>query len=1048
MMQRWIVLFVLLCLTASSILAQTAPVVGIRENTPSVHAFTNARIVVSPGKIIAKGTLVVRNGVIEAVGENVTPPADARVWDMSGRTLYPGLIDLATDYGLPKPPAQQQAGGFDPFQAPPRPDPVKGPAHWNPKVRADYDAHSEFQPDTRAAEKLRSQGFTLVLSTPQRGLFRGTSALVNLGDGAPADLVIKSKVAQHVTFEQAPGFFGGYPNSLMGVIALIRQTWLDADWYKKAHDTYANPPKADDRNKRPETNAALEALQDAVQGRFGETSTSSVESLTSSRQSVVMEASDDINFLRAAKIQKEFNLNAWILGSGQEYRRLDAIKATKLPVIVPLNFPEAPSVDAPEEALNVTLEDLRHWDAAPENAGRLAKAGVPFSLTSAQLKDQATFLTQVRKAIDRGLSADAALAAVTTTPAKWLGMENRFGTLDKGKVANIVITDGDLFAEKTKLQEVWIDGKRYEVKPPPANDPRGTWDVTFTSDPGQQGTLSLKGEADKPSGTLNFKGKELRLSSVIFSVGRLVFTVATDSIGWAGTSTMSGAVSEKEMHGVSNKPDGSSFAWQANRKEPLKPEPDTTKPKVVKMASFTDVYPPGEYGRARQPDQPQNVLIKNATIWTQGPQGKMEGADMLVTKGKIARIGKGLAVPSGTVVVDATGKHLTPGMIDAHSHTALASVNESGQAITSETRTEDVIDPDDIWIYRQLAGGTTAANQLHGSANPIGGQNSVVKWRWGGLAEDLLIQGAPPGIKFALGENVKQSNFMPGGRLSTRYPQTRMGVDQIIRDEFKAALDYERAWKEWEKDKTKLPPRKDLQAEAALEILKGKRLVHAHSYRQDEILMLIRIADDFGFKIATFQHVLEGYKVAEAIAKHGAGASAFSDWWAYKIEAWDAIPGNGPLMHSQGVLVSYNSDNSQLATRLNWEAAKAVKFGLSEEEALKFVTINPAKQLRVDDKTGSLEVGKDADFVIWSGNPLNTFSKCEQTWVDGRKYFDLDEDRQLREQIQKERATLVQKILASKPAAPTPPQAGQRPPMRRPNEVSPYSCMEGVSHED
>jgi imidazolonepropionase-like amidohydrolase len=1029
MAHRLHIVFLTLSFASLPLYSQTAPPVGIRENTPTVHAFTNARIVIAPGKVIARGTLVVRDGVIEAVGENVTPPADARLWNMNGRTLYPGLIDLATDYGLPKPPPPQSGDGFDPFQAPPRPEPVKGPAHWNPKVRSEYDAHTEFQRDPRAAEKLRSQGLTVVLSIPQRGLFRGTSVLVNLGDGPATDLVLKHRVAQHVTFEQTPGFFGGYPNSLMGVIALIRQTWLDADWYRKAQETYARYP---DRNRRPETNAALEALQDALQGR----------------QPVVMETSDDLNFLRAARIQKEFNLNVWILGSGEEYRRLEAIKATKLPVIVPLNFPEAPTIDTPEEELTVTLEELRHWDAAPENAARLAKAGVPFVLTSAQLKDQATFLAQIRKAIERGLSADAALAALTTTPARWLGLDHRLGTLDRGKAANIVIADGDLFSEKTKIQEVWIDGKRFEVKPPPTNDARGLWSMTISAEPSEAATLSLKGEAEKPSGTLNFKGKELRLNSVTFSAGRLAFAILTDSIGWPGTTTFSGVVSEKEINGVGTKPDGSSLAWKAIRKEEYKPEPDTTKPKEVKMASFPEVYPPGEFGRGKQPEQPQQVLVKNATIWTQGPQGKLEGADMLVTKGKITRIGKGLTAPAGAVVIDASGKHVTPGMIDAHSHTALASVNESGQAITAETRTEDVIDPDDIWIYRQLAGGTTAANQLHGSANPIGGQNSVVKWRWGGLAEDLLLQGAPPGIKFALGENVKQSNFMPGGRPSTRYPQTRMGVEQIIRDEFKAALDYERAWKEWEKDKTKIPPRKDLQAEAVLEILKGKRLVHAHSYRQDEILMLVRIAEDFGFTIATFQHVLEGYKVADAIAKHGAGASTFSDWWAYKIEAWDAIPGNGPLMHAQGVVVSYNSDNSQLATRLNWEAAKAVKFGLSEEEALKFVTINPAKQLRVDDKIGSLEVGKDADFVVWSGNPLNTFSRCEQTWIDGRKYFDLDEDRKLREQIQKERSTLVQKILASKPTGAPAQQPGQRPVMRRPNEIAPYSCMEGVTHED
>ncbi|MGH2567765.1 MAG: amidohydrolase family protein, partial [Bacteroidota bacterium] len=1002
--------------------------------TPTVFAFTNAKIVVAPGRVIARGTLVVRNGKIEAVGQNVKPPADARVFDMAGLTLYPGLIELSSDIGVPKPPQQQPGQQAAAQQQQEQP---KGAAHWNAKVRADYDVSAEFIPDDRAAEKLRSQGFTLALATPVRGIFRGSSALVNLGEGAASGLVVKRNAAQHVAFEQIGGFTAAYPNSLMGIIAMIRQTWYDTEWYRKAHESYATNPAG---QQRPETNRSLAALQDALQ----------------KRQAVVMNVNDELNFLRAAKIGKEFSLNLIIRGSGHEYRRLDAVKATKVPVIVPLNFPEAPAVETPEEALNATLEDLRHWDAAPENPGRLEKAGVPIALSSAELKDAGTFLAQVRKAIERGLGPDAALAALTTTPAKWLGIEKNYGTLEAGKAAHVVVTDGDLFAEKTKIREVWIDGKQYEVKAPPAADARGTWSLTVSADPGQTGTMNLKGETDKPAGTITWRGKELRLSSVTYSVGRLAFTMKTDSIGWAGSMIMSGTVSDKEIHGVGQRTDGAPFTWTATRTEMAKAEPDTAQPKKPEMASFPDVYPPGEYGRARQPDQPTNLLVKNATIWTQGPQGKLTATDMLVIRGKIARIGKNLEAPKDAVIIDATGKHVTPGLIDAHSHTATSSVNEGGQAITAETRIEDVIDSDNIWIYRQLAGGTTAANILHGSANPMGGQNATVKWRWGALPDELLIAGAPPGIKFALGENVKRSNVTLPQGAQARYPATRMGVEQLMRDRFKAARDYERAWKEWEKEKTKTPLRRDLELDALVEILNGRRLVHSHCYRQDEILMLIRVAEDFGFRIATFQHVLEGYKVADAIAKHGAGASSFSDWWAYKIEAWDAIPGNGPLMHAQGVLVSYNSDNSQLATRMNWEASKAIRFGLSEEEALKFVTINPAKQLGVADKVGSLEVGKDADFAVWNGNPLSTYSKCEQTWVDGRKYFDLDEDKKLREQIQKERAVLTQKILDSKSQPSPQPVAGQPARFRRPNEEHPFSCfdheaeflMEGYYHEN
>lgn len=1027
-MQRWCTFLCTLTVAATWAFAQTAPTIGLRSNTPAVHAFTNARIVVAPGKIINNGTLVVRNGVIESVGEKITAPADARVRDMNGLTLYAGLIDLASDLGMPKP--SQATGGGTGGGTPARAEPPKGAAHWNAKMFADVAAANEFQADARSAEKLRSQGFTLALTSPQRGIFRGTSALVNLGDGNATDLIVKPRVAHHIGLEATGGFLTGYPNSLMGIIAFIRQSWNDADWYRKAHEAYNKKPAG---QSRPETNTALATLADALQYK----------------QPVIMTASNKFNFLRVAKIGKEFGLNLWALGSGEEYQRLAAIKATRVPVILPLNFPEPPTVDVPEEALNVSLEELRHWDAAPENPGRLEKAGVPLSLTSSQLKDAGSFLAQVRKAIARGLSADGALAALTTTPASWLGIDKQYGTLDAGKAANIVVTDGDLFGEKTKVREVWIDGTRYEVKVPPANDPRGTWDLAISADPQQSGTLSLKGEIEKPSGSVTWRGKELRLGAVTHSAGRISFTVVTDSIGLKGTMMMSGTVSDRVIQGIGERNEGSAFTWSATRREPMKEEADTSAPKKIEMASFPDVFPAGEYGRPKLPDQPQNVLIKNATIWTQGPQGKLEQSDMLVTKGTISRIGKNLTAPADAVIIDATGKHLSPGLIDAHSHAGVSgSVNEGGQAITPEVRIADVLDSEDIWIYRQLAGGTTAANILHGSANPIGGQNAVVKWRWGALPDELLIAGAPAGVKFALGENVKQSHFRPGGQPSTRYPQTRMGVEQIIRDRFQAALDYERSWKEWEKDKTRIPPRKDIELDAILEMIKGTRLIHSHCYRQDEILMLIRVAEDFGIRIATFQHVLEGYKVAEAIAKHGAGASTFSDWWSFKMEAFDAIPGNGPLMHSQGVLVTYNSDNAQLATRMNWEASKAAKFGLSDEEALKFVTINAAKQLRIDDKVGSLEVGKDADFVIWSGNPISTYSRCEQTWVDGRKYFDLQEDAQLRQQIQKERSALIQKIHANKqsPSGPTPTPGTPR--FRRPNETTLRSCMEGFYDEE
>jgi imidazolonepropionase-like amidohydrolase len=410
------------------------------------------------------------------------------------------------------------------------------------------------------------------------------------------------------------------------------------------------------------------------------------------------------------------------------------------------------------------------------------------------------------------------------------------------------------------------------------------------------------------------------------------------------------------------------------------------------------------------------VLVKNATLWTAGPQGTLRGADLLVRGGRIAAVGRNLVPPANALIVDATGKHVAPGIIDEHSHSAiLGNVNECTNSVTCEVRIQDVVNSESPNIYYQLAGGTTIMHLLHGSCNAIGGQCAVIKNKWGEPADRLLFAPAPPTIKFALGENPKQSNW--GAEATGRYPQSRAGVEQVIRDAFTLARDYGTAMDEWKHGKRPYPPRRDLQKDAVLEILQGKRFIHSHSYRQDEILMLMRVAEEFGIRVQTFQHVLEGYKVADEIAAHGASASTFSDWWAYKFEVIDAIPWNGYLMWDRGVTVSYNSDSDDLARRLNTEAAKAVKYGgVPEDEAIRFVTLNPAKQLRIDDRVGSLEPGKDADFSIWNGSPLSPYSRCEQTWIEGRKYFDRAQDLAGREPLAKEREALIARAKAAKKA--------------------------------
>ena len=409
----------------------------------------------------------------------------------------------------------------------------------------------------------------------------------------------------------------------------------------------------------------------------------------------------------------------------------------------------------------------------------------------------------------------------------------------------------------------------------------------------------------------------------------------------------------------------------------------------------------------------QTVVIRGGTILTV-TKGTIENGDILVRGGKIAEIGTNLSVPEGALVIDASAQFVMPGIIDAHSHIAAESINEGSIAVSSMTGIEDVLDPTDINIYRELAGGVTTSNVLHGSANPIGGKNAVIKHRWGSDAEGLVFEGALPGIKFALGENPKRSRGTRRG-VPRRYPATRMGVIDVIREAFTEARAYRKEWQDYEARKargeTGLPPRRDFELEPLVEILEGKRLVHAHCYRADEILQLLRVAEEFDFRIATLQHVLEGYKVAKEIAEHGAGASTFSDWWAYKMEAYDAIPYNAALMTEKGVLVSLNSDSAEEARHLNQEAAKTLKWGgLSEEQALALITINPAKQLRIDDRVGSIEVGKDADFTIFDTHPLSVYAVAQKTIVDGKVYFDREEDAERQKALAEERAQLSQRL--------------------------------------
>ena len=937
--------------------------------TPRVHAIVGARIVTAPGQTIERGTIVVRDGVITAVGADVAIPADARVWQADSLTIYPGLIDPFVQV----PDESRTAGGGR--RSTPAPE-SRGATHELPVVRAESRAVEmlPFADDQRAS--LRAAGFTMVQLAPRAGIVRGQTAVIGLGDGSANDVVVKPDASQVLALEAARD---GYPGSLMGAVALIRQTLMDAKWYGETRGIYAKSPQG---KERPDENLSWAALQPVVAGK----------------QPALFIASDMLEVLRASAIAREAGITAMALGGGDEYKRVRDIKATGLSLIVPVAFPEAPDVSDPATALEASTEELRHWYYAPENPATLVKAGVPFALTSFGLEDPKKFRGKVTTAIERGLKPADALAAMTTMPAKLLGLADRAGTIAPGKIANLTVTRGDLFSKKGKVVEVWVDGRSYEMSAT-GDSIKGNW--TLQVGP-QRYTLMVGADRDTAvklvAGADTLSGRD-----VSHQGDRLVFTVQRGSEPAESfdlrlrAEVLQGALTSPAHPGQAHRVIGVRSADDKDRKKDKKTETIST---PVVMGNT-------EAWRMPPPAQPAAVLVKNATLWTAGPQGILRGADLLIRGGKIAAVGKNLSAPSNAVVIDGTGKHVAPGIIDEHSHSAiLGNVNECTNSVTCEVRIGDVINSESSNIYRQLAGGTTIMHLLHGSCNAIGGQCAVIKNKWGSAPDQLVFADAPPTVKFALGENPKQSNW--GSDATGRYPQSRAGVEQVIREAFERAQDYRSAMAEWKKGKLKLPPRRDLQLEAVQEIIEGKRLIHCHSYRQDEMLMLLRLTESFGFRVNTLTHIQEAYKIADEIAAHGASAIGFSDWWAYKYEVIDGIPWNGYLLWDRGVNVGFNSDDSELARRLNTEAAKAVKYGgVPEEEAIKFVTLNPAKSLKIDQRVGSLEVGKDADFAIWSGSPLSPYSACEQTWIEGRKYFDRQADLAGRAALAQERTQLI-----------------------------------------
>ncbi len=925
----------------------------------SVYAVTNITLFQDYKTKIENAVLVFKDGKVVASGK-VAVPKEAVVIDGKGSFVYPSFIDPYANVGVQKASRNTYNSGsaYLPNDA--------TSAAYNDAVKSDVRAANNFTNQSKDYQDYIKQGFGSVLSFNEDGIVRGSAVLVGLGEGLASDKIIKEDAAFLLSFQKGSSR-QAYPSSLVGSVALLRQTYLDADWYAKG---------GSNENK----NANLEAFN-----KYKKLPT-------------IIETSEKWDIVRADKIGDEAGVQFVFLGSGTEYQRAKEIKATNGTVILPLEYPKPFQVQDAIDVEALEVSDLKHWELAPYNAVYLAKEKVPFALTMYKLKEKGTFLNKLRELNEKGLSKEEILQALTEKPANLL-QEQNLGKLTKGAYANFIIVSEDLFNKDAVIYENWVQGNQNIVNRIPTVDIRGDYKLTVNN---QSYDLKIKGKPGKPEAEIlqNDKKGKVKLSVVDYKLSMDV-KLPNDSIQnyrvFYPIADFKNASTQALNKDGKSIPMNVSFvkAYEATLKK-------DTSAKVEEVGKIW--YPFSAFGSETLPTQ-KDYIIKNATVWTNTSKGIAKNYDVKVSKGKITQIGQNLPA-TNAMVIDGSNYHLTNGIIDEHTHVGITrGVNESGSNNSGEVRMSDALNPDDVNFYRQLVGGVTAAQQLHGSANPVGGQSSMVKFRWGGNTEEMHFEGAKPYIKFALGENVKQSNW---GNSPNRFPQSRGGVEQTFDFWFTRALEYEK-----EKASNK-NFRKDLRLETMLEILKHNRFITCHSYVQSEINMLMDVADKFDFKIKTFTHILEGYKVADRMKEHGVNASTFSDWWAYKEEVRDAIPYNAALLLQAGVNTAINSDDAEMARRLNQEAGKTVKYGnVSQEEAWKMVTLNPAKMLQIDNKVGSIEVGKDADLVLWTDNPLSIYATVNKTFVDGILYFDAETQASKNQMVQDEKNRLIQKMINS-----------------------------------
>ena len=955
--------FLLLFLSLSVIQAQDyfPTDKGVKTSKNTTVAFKNATIYVSPNKIIKKGTLLIKDGKVVGVGKSVKVPKGSKTVDLNGKTIYPSFIDIYSDFGIAKP-KRSSGGGFGGNQY----AATRQGYYWNDHIRPETNPIADFKFDSRKAKGLINAGFGVVNTHLHDGIIRGNGLLIALNPNSTnAYRILDDKSAQFLSFSKSRKSRQLYPGSRMGAMALLRQVYNDADWYAKGNM----------KNK----DLALEAFnrnKNLVQ---------------------IFETGNLLDALRADKVGDEVGVQYTIVGSGDEFERINDIKATNANFIIPINFSNAYDVSNPLLAKHISLRDMRKWNQEPSNLSVLSKNGVNFALTTHKLKSVKSFHKNLQKAIKYGFSKEKALAALTTIPASIIG-NNSIGNLNVGSYANFIITSGDVFDAKTTIHENWVQGDRNVVNNMNIKDITGNYTLNVNN---KTYNLTVSGKGAAQKGAIKLGDKKVK-SKFSFKDDWVTITLNEEN----GFTRMLGKVTSNSnlINGNAFDTKGNKSSWSAIKKETKKEGKKSSKNTNNKAITVLPVsYPNVGFGNFVQP-KTETILIKNVTVWTSEDEGILKNTDVLLKDGKISKIGKNLRA-RGAKEIDGTGKHLTAGIVDEHSHIAASAINEWAQNSSAEVTIEDVVDPNDINIYRNLSGGTTSVQILHGSANPIGGRSAIIKLKWGENADNMIYSNTPKFIKFALGENVKQSRS-PNG---TRFPQTRMGVEQMFVDYFTRAKEYDAL------KKSGKPYRKDAEMETLAEILNGERFISCHSYVQSEINMLMKVAERFNFKLNTFTHILEGYKVADKMAKHGVGGSTFSDWWAYKYEVNDAIPFNAAIMHNAGVLVAINSDDREMSRRLNQEAAKTVKYGgVSELDAWKMVTINPAKLLHIDDRVGSIKVGKDADVVLWSHHPMSIYAKAEKTIIEGKVFFDRAEDIKKREAIKQEKSKLINMMLKEK----------------------------------